>query len=138
MSQTNIGPCECCGQPGCACSNCNWEWQYSETLLVNVWVVISPCGGGDGSNERCCACPPPPRPGDYLGEQYVMTCTGSDRCTCCQCSATWDAFTETWVEASSCVDPNGNGCGSCLCVLPSEPGTTHGQNSGLIACGCQS
>lgn len=136
MTTTNIGPCACCGGGECPCSNCLLEWQYSETLLVYQWVVIDYCGGGDGSTERCCGCPPPSQPGEYEGQQIQMECTGTNRCSCCQCSATWDEFLGEWVIDTSCIDINSNICGNCNCVTPVNPGTYHGELSGPIPCGC--
>lgn len=138
MTTTNIGPCGCCGGQNCPCSQCSWEWHWVAENTHWQWIPIDLCGGGGGESERCCTCPSPPYDGEYEGHYVIVDCVGNNRCSCCECSATWDAFTETWVVSQSCVDANGNACGNCDCVKPTTPGSTHGELSGPIPCGCPS
>ena len=140
MATTNIGPCACCGGgggPACGCSNCLWQWIYNEATMAFAWTIIDYCGGGDGSNEPCCGCPSPPRMGDYPEEEYPIACVGTNRCTCTQCNFWWDSFLVEWVPNTGCKDINNIVTTACVCTSAGlGAGSTHGEISGPVTCGC--
>lgn len=147
MSQTNIGPCQCCGQAaGCPCSqiNCLFVWEFvADPINANMWVAIDLCGGGDGSTMPCCNCTEPDTPGDYLGEMRLTWCfpiaNGNDQCNCFSCTITWDGFLEQWIPGT-CIGPdNSPSVYDCSCPTAGiDPGTSHGQTIENIICGCPS
>lgn len=150
MTTTNIGPCGCCGGgEGCPCTqnNCLFRWEYVAENSNWQWIPIDLCGGGDGSSEPCCACGEVGRNGDYDGEEVQVPCiseSNGDRCSCCVCDWWWDSFLVEWVPNEGCrkvtviddVTYEYPCAATCLCSPPTEPGTTHGEISSPIFCGC--
>lgn len=146
-TETNIGPCDCCGGGNCPCSLyavCYWTWNGS---AWEPFATPNPCNGVDELDRPrapCCECPgPPDYDGTYVGQTGESACApvaGSDMCECYECEAEWDSFLEQWVVVSPCTGPEGQDDSSytCTCLVPDEPGTTHGQSSGTIPCGCPS